>query len=40
MTTYIVENLHNEERVESKKQEYRHMFDTKSWNNQKWIIIE
>ena len=36
---YIISAYHNEERKESKKQEWAYLFDVKADKNQKGIII-
>ena len=38
-TEYIVEALHNEERVETKDPNHKHLFTGKSHNGGRWIII-
>lgn len=39
MTKFIIENIHWEKRVESKKAEYQHFFNENSSSMQQWVII-
>ena len=40
MTKYIIENLHDKERVESKKGEYKHFFNENSSSMQQGVILK
>ena len=37
---HIIEAYHGEKRRESKKIEFRHIFNTKAWNQPKGILIK
>ena len=39
MTKYIIENLHDKERVESKDIKYKHIFTGQTTSTQ-WVIIK